>query len=137
MDETSSISIRAAQAGDAERVFQLIQPFVASRLLLPRTVDEIRDLTECGLCAEHASVVVGFASIEIYSKKLAEIHCLAVASEHQASGVGRRLVAGCVELARQHGVRELMAISSSDEFLKQCGFDYSLPDQKRALFINP
>jgi len=30
-----------------------------------------------------------------------------------------------------------MAISTSDDFLMQCGFDYSLPNQKRALFIHP
>jgi hypothetical protein len=27
-----------------------------------------------------------------------------------------------------------MAISASDHFLKESGFDYSLPNQKRALF---
>jgi amino-acid N-acetyltransferase len=27
-----------------------------------------------------------------------------------------------------------MAISASDNFLRNLGFDYSLPDQKRALF---
>ncbi|MEM6473811.1 MAG: N-acetylglutamate synthase, partial [Planctomycetota bacterium] len=26
-------------------------------------------------------------------------------------------------------------ISSSESFLQNCGFDYSLPDQKRALFF--
>ena len=41
----------------------------------------------------------------------------------------------CVERAKQHNILEVMAISASDEFLKQCGFDYSLPDQKRALFF--
>jgi len=30
-----------------------------------------------------------------------------------------------------------MAISASDAFLKECGFDYSLPKQKRALFVEP
>ena len=29
---------------------------------------------------------------------------------------------------------EVMAISSSEKFLQDLGFDYSLPDQKRALF---
>ncbi len=29
---------------------------------------------------------------------------------------------------------EVMAISSSDEFLREIGFDYSLPEQKKALF---
>ena len=29
----------------------------------------------------------------------------------------------------------LKAISARDEFLVSCGFDYSLPGQKRALFV--
>ena len=29
---------------------------------------------------------------------------------------------------------KVMAISSSEEFFKNCGFDYSLPDQKKAFF---
>ena len=80
---------------------------------------------------------VSFAAVDIYSPKLAEIQCLAVQLEFQQLGVGKQLVARCVELARHNNVRELMVITSSDEFLQECGFDYSLPRQKRALFINP
>jgi len=32
-------------------------------------------------------------------------------------------------------VMEILAISSSDRFFESCGFDYALPDQKRALFF--
>jgi amino-acid N-acetyltransferase len=39
-----------------------------------------------------------------------------------------------VERAREKGIMEVMAISASEGFLRQLGFDYSLPEQKRALF---
>ncbi|MFN9913504.1 MAG: hypothetical protein ACK53L_13015, partial [Pirellulaceae bacterium] len=49
-------------------------------------------------------------------------------------GIGSELVRHCIDRARQRGVLEVMAISASDNFLRNLGFDYSLPDQKRALF---
>jgi amino-acid N-acetyltransferase len=58
-----------------------------------------------------------------------------VNEQHQGKGLGGILVAHCVELARERGVMEVMAISSSDGFLLNQGFDYSLPNQKKALFI--
>jgi amino-acid N-acetyltransferase len=60
---------------------------------------------------------------------------LAVHPEFQGSGVGRVLVNRCVERARDLNVMEVMAISSSEEFLQSCGFDFALPDQKKALFL--
>ena len=112
-----------------------------SRKLLKRDVSEIRELIPRGFTAFEqvgdTEKIVGFASVEVYSKKLGEILSLAVDEAYQGLGVGKLLVAACVEMARELGVKELMAISSSDEFLMNCGFNYTLPDEKRALFINP
>lgn len=132
------ITIRSATVDDIDPIFDLTVPFVESRQLLYRSKEEIAELIETGFVAEDGSrKLAGFAAVEIYSKKLAEILCLAVASDFQGKGVGRLLVTQCVQFAKDKGVIELMAISSSDHFLKNCGFDYTLPDQKRALFINP
>ena len=78
--------------------------------------------------------LVGFAAVEIYSRKLGEIQSLAVADGYQGNGIGSALVKACVDRARDKGILEVMAISASEEFLRKLGFDYSLPDQKRALF---
>ncbi len=78
--------------------------------------------------------LLGFAAIEVYSPKLAELQCLAVHHEHRNTGIGKRLVADCLDRARSLNVMEVLAISSSEDFLRSCGFDYSLPDQKKALF---
>ena len=40
-----------------------------------------------------------------------------------------------VELAREKNILEVMAITSSDGFFKSCGFDFTLPGEKKALFF--
>ena len=126
--------IREATMEDLLSVQSLLHPFVEKRLLLPRTPGDLAVLMQHAFVAIKDGHVIGFSAIEIYSQKLAEIQCLAVHQDYHGQGIGRQLVTRCVEHAIQHDVLEVMAISASDEFLKQCGFDYSLPDQKRALF---
>ena len=129
------IVIREAKVGDAAQVLTLLEPHIAAKRLLLRTLEEIQQLTNEAYVAERASTVVGFAAVEIYSKKMAELQCLAVAPECQGQGVGKQLVELCVKRASSLGVMELMAITASDELFRHCGFDYALPDQKRALFV--
>jgi amino-acid N-acetyltransferase len=66
---------------------------------------------------------------------MGEVQCLAVHNDFRRLGIGKQIVLACVGRARSLGICELMAITSNDEFLRECGFDYALPDQKRALFI--
>jgi len=132
---TESITIRDAQATDVPAVAKLIEPFVKQRKLLPRTEEELRDLTRNGFVAQSEGRVVGFAAVDIYSKKLAEVQCLAVDPGCQRLGIGTKLVRACVQCAQDNNVLELMVITASEDMLRACGFDYSLPDQKRALFI--
>jgi N-acetylglutamate synthase-like GNAT family acetyltransferase len=130
-----SAVIRAATERDLPALAALIEPFVAQRKLLPRTEQDLRALLPHGFAADWDGRIVGFAALEIYSKKIAEIQCLAVAKEFQGRGIGRRLVQCCVDRARRERVREVMVITSTEGFLKSCGFDYSLPQQRKALFL--
>jgi N-acetylglutamate synthase-like GNAT family acetyltransferase len=74
------------------------------------------------------------AALEVYSRKLAEIRSLAVSPTLQGKGVGKLLVEACIQLAREKNVLEVMAITSSDGFFISCGFDFTLPGEKKALF---
>lgn len=127
--------VREARADDLQAVLEFIQPFVDRQQVLPRTPEEMAKLLLNGFVAEAEGRITGFAAIEIYSKKLAEVQCLAVDELFQRQGVGRELVHHCVDRARREQVRELMAITASDKLFHDCGFDYSLPDQKKAVFI--
>ena len=134
MDGKTS-DVMPASPADLDAVMVLLAPYMENNLLLERSRQQVADLLQTGFVGRDGGQVIGFAAVEIYSSKLAEIQCLAVASDWQQRGVGKQLVACCVDMARRENVLELMAISASDEFLVSCGFDYSLPGQKRALFI--
>jgi len=127
--------IRPAAPSDLEALEALIAPFVAEGRLLPRTTDELIDLLPTGFVAEFDGRIVGFATLEIYSRKFSEIRSLCVAPEFQHHGIGRRLVSACVELARERRIFEIMVISSQEHFFLGCGFDFTLPGEKKALFL--
>lgn len=131
----TKIIIREATFEDIDRINVFITPFIEEKKLLPRTHDELKDLIKNLFIAEVNGDIMGCAALEIYSKKLAEIRSLAVANEVQGLGIGRKLVSACVERAKSHNILEVMAVTSSEDFFKACGFDFTLPGEKKALFF--
>jgi len=128
-------SICKAQESDLLSLSDFIKPFVDSGDILPRTFDELEDLLETSFIARVDGEIVGCAALEIYSKKLCEIRSLAVAPSARGMGVGKQLVAACVELALEQGIYEIMAISAAEDFFHACGFDFTLPNLKKAFFL--
>ncbi|HAC92189.1 MAG TPA: N-acetylglutamate synthase [Planctomycetaceae bacterium] len=128
-------SVRAADPEDLSAILSVLKPFVQQRVILRRTRSEVQALIPTGFVVLHGQEIVGFSSVEVYSKKLDEIQCLAVSESHQGKGLGGVLVSHCMHLARQLGVMDVLAISSSDLVLISQGFDYALPNQKKALFL--
>ena len=120
---------------DLESVMGFLKPFMDEKLILPRTSVELELLLRHAFLAKIAGQIVGFVALEVYSKKLAEIQCLAVSPDHRRMGIGGELVRSCVARAHEQKVREVMAITATDELFQTCGFDYALPGQKRALFV--
>ncbi|MFQ3648447.1 MAG: GNAT family N-acetyltransferase [Anaerolineae bacterium] len=133
--QATHIVVRKATEADIKPLSEFISRFVATGDLLPRTLTELHDLLPNFFIADDNGKIVGCATLEIYSRKLAEIRSLAVAPEAQGHGVGKQLVEACVELAKQHNVYEVMAISSAEEFFKKCGFDFTLPNLRKAFFL--
>ncbi len=140
-------SVRPATAADVPAVHAFIRPFVANGRLLERTMGELEELMPTGFVAHIPSGsdrgeparggerLVGFAALEVYSPKLAEVRSLAVAHDLRGRGVGKELVGRCVALARERAVLEVMAVTSNEGFFNTCGFDFTLPGEKKALFL--
>jgi len=136
MSESSPLTVvRPAVVDDLPLLEEFIDRFVTANRLLPRTPGELSDLVPFGFVACLQEQIVGFAALEIYSSKLAEVRSLAVSPAVQGTGVGKRLVQECVQLAQRRNVLEVMAITSSEGFFQSCGFDFTLPGEKKALFI--
>jgi N-acetylglutamate synthase-like GNAT family acetyltransferase len=132
--EITMTRVRRATEADIAAIEAFIEPYVDDGKLLPRTYDELTELLPSFFIAELDGKIVGCAALEIYSRKLAEIRSLAVSPAMQGKGIGRLLVDACIELARERNVLEVMAITSSEDFFKACGFDFTLPGEKKALF---
>lgn len=128
------VIIRTGTTADIQALIEFIKPFVEDGKLLPRTFDELDELMQHFFIAEVNGEIVGCAALEIYSSKLAEIRSLAVSSRHQGLGIGRKLVEACIQLAQEQKILEVMAITSTEEFFLACGFDFTLPGEKKALF---
>ena len=126
--------VRPARLEDRAEVLRLVKFFVDAGRLLPRCCDEIDYLIGCGFVAELNGAIVGFGALDVYSKKLAEVRSLAVVLELHNRGIGRQIVEACVQRARELGILEVMAISSSEDFFLSCGFGYTLPGEKKAFF---
>jgi len=129
------VTIRKATHADLDTVAEFIKTFVDAGDLLPRTFQELSELVDTLFIAEMDGQLVGTAALEIYNKKLAEIRSLAVSPLARGSGVGKKLVNACVELGKERGVFEIMAITHEEAFFKACGFDFTLPTLRKAFFI--
>lgn len=131
----TKLLIRPATRGDLESIISCIEAFVAEGKVLPRTMSELDQLLPYYVVAELNKEIVGCAVLEEYSPKLAEIRSLAVKTTFQGQGIGRQLVEALVERAKKKNILEVMAITSRDQFFQSCGFDFTLPGEKKALFF--
>lgn len=130
-----AVHIRPANREDLNAIDDFLVDFVAAGRILPRTIDELEQLIPTGFIAEIQEQIVGFVTLEIYSRKLAEVRSLCVRPIMQGQGIGKKLIQACVNLATERNVFEVMAITSTEEFFRNCGFDFTLPGEKKALFL--
>ncbi|MBS2000212.1 MAG: GNAT family N-acetyltransferase [Cyanobacteria bacterium SZAS LIN-5] len=131
---STEVIIRPAKDSDLDAIAKCIEPFVAEKKILRRTFSELQSLIPSYVVAEADGEIIGCVVLEVYSPKLAEVRSLVVAREYGGRGIGKRLVNACVEKAKEEGVFEVMAITSEDLFFQSCGFDFTLPGEKKALF---
>ena len=70
------ITVREAHREDIPQLEEFVERFVQANRLLPRTSAELYDLVPFGFVALADDQLVGFAALEIYSAKLAEVRSL-------------------------------------------------------------
>jgi amino-acid N-acetyltransferase len=119
---TDAVTTRRATTDDAPTIKRLIDLYVPSGTLLPRTEEFIALHVADFLVAERDGVVVGCVHLDEYAPSLAEVRSLAVDPAEQGSGIGVRLVEDLERLAVKRGYATLFAVSNSDTFFMRCGY---------------
>jgi amino-acid N-acetyltransferase len=109
--------VRRAVRSDAGSILQLVSPYAAQGLMLPRTLEQIATRIDNYVVATDASGrVVACAALEEYSPSLAEVSSVAVAPAYHGQGFGSQVVLGVERLARARDIEELFALSLTDNF---------------------
>ena len=132
----TSTRIRVVKAGpdDLVDLSDFIKPFVASGDLLPRTFDELEDLLETSFIARLDGRIVGCARSRLQQEALRDpqpgglIPQRRVGHRQAVGGRLRRTGAARGHL-RDHGHQR------AEDFFKSCGFDFTLPNLKKAFFL--
>lgn len=72
--------------------------------------------------ALEGDMIIACCALEIYSQRLAEIRSLAVAPEYQGRGIGKQLVAACLNEAKEKNIYEVLTITGSSALFEKQGF---------------
>ena len=117
-----AVTVRPATLADVEAMHALQADFVAQRILLARSVEQIRAAIDRYVVAVADGAIVGTGMLKLYSAELAEVCALAVAPAWQKHGVGRRIVSALVADAHALGIRRVIALTLQDSFFHRLGF---------------
>lgn len=110
-------TVRRAARADAGQILELVGPYAAEGLMLPRTFEQIASRIDNYVVATDASGrLIACAALEEYSPSLAEVSSVAVAPSHHGKGLGTQVVLGVERLARARDIEELFALSLTDNF---------------------
>ena len=116
------MQVRRATERDAVTIRELIDCYVESGTLLPRSEEFLTAHAHEFLVAEVDGQVVGCVHLDEYSPSLGELRSLAVHPQWQGRGVGRALVAACERFAQRRSYSTLFAVSNDEAFFNKYGF---------------
>ncbi|MDX9982426.1 MAG: GNAT family N-acetyltransferase [Lentisphaeria bacterium] len=118
----SPIRIVAAAAEDAEAIVGLLQPYVPLGIVLPRSVEEIRQRHADFLVARDGGRIVGTVALRDFGAGLHEIRSLVVDVAHAGHGLGSRLVEAAVREAVANGAGRVFALTLRPHLFARLGF---------------
>jgi len=123
-----------------QKVFELIKTFSDQYLLLPKSLEEIKQISEDFRIVVEDDKVVACAVLDVFTETLAEVRTLAVAPESQGRGFGKVLVEDCENRAREIGIKRIFALTYKDNFFHKLGYrtvdKNSLPEKVLKTCVN-
>jgi len=119
---------------DIKKIKDLLAPFIKEGIILNRDEDEIAMNIRSYQVVKKDSEIIGVGALHIYSQFLAEIRSLAIKKEFQKNGIGRLLVEGLLNEAKDLGIKEVLVLTYEKDFFLKLGFveieKEAIPDKK-------
>lgn len=110
-------TVRRAVRADADQIADLVAPYSAEGLMLPRTAQQIAaSIDNYVVATDGGGHVLACAALDEYSPSLAEVSSVAVAASQHGRGLGTQVVLGVERLARARNIDEIFALSLTDNF---------------------
>ena len=116
------ITLRSADAGDAKKIFTLIQANLDEGHLLPRTLGELTVHAGRFVVAVRGRSIVGCAELAPLSAHVAEVRSLAVDAKSRGARVGVMIVDELRRRARRDGFEKLCAFTHAPAYFSRMGF---------------
>ena len=114
--------VKPATMADVDGIHQLLDYYARRADLLPRPLNNIsRQIQQFSVVRDNEAVIA-CASLEMFTRNLAEVRSLAVAENYHGDGMGKMLVTHLIDSARALGLQRLMALTYIPDFFRRLGF---------------
>jgi len=114
--------VRPARTSDVRGILELLEPWVARRILLGKEVVTVYESVQEFVVAESNGVLVGCGALHVMWEDLGEVRTLIVADEWLHHGVGGALVERLEQNALALGLSRLFCLTFEVDFFTRRGF---------------
>ncbi len=120
----SPVSIRPAQPDDVDAIFELLELYTASGIVLKRSKEDIAGYLKNFIVAIDNGSICGCCAARDFGKDLLEVRSLVVAPDYQGKGVGRKLVTFIIDrLTQEREQWRLFTLTLQVKFFQSLGFE--------------
>src|SRR5512137_2652179 len=106
-----TLAVEKARIGDAPQIHKLANYFAQKGVMLPRALSEIYENIRDFFVIRDGERVVACAALHVYWSDLAELRGVAVAEDMQNQRLGAKLIAACVNEAREVGIPQVFCLT--------------------------
>lgn len=117
------MKIRNAKISDVKGICNLISSHAEfERMLFRSLADLYENIQQFKVADDGSGEPVGCCALQVIWEELGEIKSLAVDKSFAGKGIGRSLVNGCIEEAKELGLKTVFTLTLEPEFFEKCGF---------------
>ena len=115
-------NVEKASINDVPQMHRLINYFADNGEMLARSLSEIYENVRDYFIVRDGDKVIACAALHINWSDLAEIRSVAVAEDHQKTGVGTLLIKACVKDAKSLGIPTVFCLTYKPAFFETLSF---------------